>query len=70
MACPLKPVALKQKANPSYGPEGQGKNESVSHFSSSHCQHDDKVHKSQLATDALNKTNKHSKENLLSENQH
>lgn len=71
MACLLKPVAHRQKANPSCCPEGEGKkNESSFCFSSSHCQHDDKAHKGQLATDALNKTNKHSKKNLLSENQH
>lgn len=70
MACLLKPIAHKQKASPSYHPEGQGKNESSSCFSSSYCQHDDKVHEGQLATGASDKTNKHSKENLLSENQH
>lgn len=69
MACLPKPVAHEQKANPSHRLKGWGKkNESLSCFSSSHHQHDDEMHKVQLATDALNKTHQHSKENLLSDN--
>lgn len=57
MACPLKPMAHNQKANPSNSPQRQrGKKGSVSWFSSSRCQNDDKVHEGQLATHALNKT--------------